>query len=131
MAPNEVVSALSVAGALSVGTTLGVSGITTLAGLLNANAGIAVDTNKFTVRIDDPSFEQTNIPGEDRVIKTTIPVRVKAYILNPNGPSASALNKLISVNKIVSMTETDMSADEYALNNRSNPPGFQQDLTNR
>ena len=89
------------------------------------------DTNKFTVRIDDPSFEQTNIPGEDRVIKTTIPVRVKAYILNPNGPSASALNKLISVNKIVSMTETDMSADEYALNNRSNPPGFQQDLTNR
>ena len=88
------------------------------------------DTNKFTTRIDDPSFEQTNMPGEDRIIKTTIPVRVKAYILNPTGPNAPALNKLIGVNKIISMTETDVTAGEYASNNRSNPPGYQQNLTN-
>lgn len=88
------------------------------------------DTNKFTTRIDDPSFEQTNIPGEDRVVKATIPVRVKAYILNPTGPDAPALNKTIGVNKIITMSETDMSAEDYISNSRSNPPGYQQDLTN-
>ena len=33
----------------TVGGTLGVTGVTTLTGLLNANGGIAVDTNNFTV----------------------------------------------------------------------------------
>jgi hypothetical protein len=88
------------------------------------------DTNKFTTKIDDPSFEQTNIPGEDRIVKSTIPVRVKAYILNPTGPNAPALNKLVGVNKIVSMTEVDLTADEYIQNSRSKPPGYQQDLSN-
>lgn len=36
-------------GNTSIGGTLGVTGITTLTGALNANGGIAVDTNKFTV----------------------------------------------------------------------------------
>jgi hypothetical protein len=39
----------AISNALTVGTTLGVTGISTLTGLLNANGGIAVDTNKFTV----------------------------------------------------------------------------------
>jgi hypothetical protein len=87
------------------------------------------DSNKFTTKVDDPTFDQTNIPGEDRLVKSTISIRVKAYILNPTGPDAPALNKLVGVNKIVSMTETDLSAEEYALNNRSNPAGYQQDLS--
>jgi hypothetical protein len=28
------------------------------------------------------------------------------------------------------MTETDTTAEQYALDNRSNPPGYQQDLSN-
>lgn len=40
---------LVVTGLATIGETLGVTGITTLAGLLNADGGIAVDTNKFTV----------------------------------------------------------------------------------
>jgi hypothetical protein len=28
------------------------------------------------------------------------------------------------------MIETDTSAEQYALDNRSNPPGYQQDLSN-
>ena len=40
---------LSASGAVTFGTTLGVTGIATLAALLNANGGIAVDTDKFTV----------------------------------------------------------------------------------
>jgi hypothetical protein len=40
---------LAVTGLATVGETLGVTGITTMAALLNANGGIKVDTNKFTV----------------------------------------------------------------------------------
>lgn len=40
---------LVVTGLATVGETLGVTGITTLTGLLNADGGIAVDTNAFTV----------------------------------------------------------------------------------
>jgi hypothetical protein len=40
---------LTTTGAITVATTLGVSGTTTLSGFLNANAGIAVDTDKFVV----------------------------------------------------------------------------------
>ena len=38
-----------ITGAVILDTTLGVTGITTLTGLLNANGGIAVDTSNFTV----------------------------------------------------------------------------------
>ena len=41
---NSIITGLS-----TIGGTLGVTGITTLAALLNANGGIAVATNKFTV----------------------------------------------------------------------------------
>ncbi|MBW1812121.1 MAG: DUF2190 family protein [Deltaproteobacteria bacterium] len=40
---------LSASGAVTFGDTLGVTGIATLAALLNADGGIAVDTDKFTV----------------------------------------------------------------------------------
>jgi hypothetical protein len=40
---------LAVTGLTTVGGTLVVTGVTTLTGLLNADGGIAVDTNKFTV----------------------------------------------------------------------------------
>ncbi|WAX22852.1 structural protein [Synechococcus phage S-M1] len=42
-------STLGVTGATTLSSTLGVTGVTTLTGLLNANGGIAVDTNNFTV----------------------------------------------------------------------------------
>jgi hypothetical protein len=40
---------VSAAGAATFGSTLGVTGASTLTGLLNANGGIAVDTDAFTV----------------------------------------------------------------------------------
>jgi hypothetical protein len=42
-------STVSITNNATVGGTLGVTGVTTLTGLLNANGGIAVDTNAFTV----------------------------------------------------------------------------------
>jgi hypothetical protein len=52
---NGTTGAVSTASTMDVGTnatvggTLGVTGVTTLTGLVNANGGIAVDTNAFTV----------------------------------------------------------------------------------
>lgn len=42
---------LTASGAVAFSDTLGVAGITTLAALLNADGGIAVDTNKFLVSV--------------------------------------------------------------------------------
>ncbi len=46
---TSIAGTLGVTGATTLSSTLGVTGITTLTGLLNANGGIAVDTNVFTV----------------------------------------------------------------------------------
>lgn len=88
------------------------------------------DTYKFITHVESPTPDQTNTIGEDRLVKTTISLRTKAYILNPTGPNAPAMNKLVSVNKIITMAETDTTAEQYALDNRSNPPGYEQDLFN-
>jgi hypothetical protein len=54
----------------TLGGTLGVTGVTTLTGLLNANGGIAVDTNAFTVA---DTTGNTNIQGTlDVVGKSTL-----------------------------------------------------------
>jgi hypothetical protein len=46
---TAIAGTLAVTGLTTVGGTLGVTGVSTLTGLLNANGGIAVATNKFTV----------------------------------------------------------------------------------
>jgi len=68
--PDDVTigDALTVTGASTVGSTLTVTGTTTLNGLLNANNGIAVDTNKFTVA---DSTGNTSIGGTLAVTGTT------------------------------------------------------------
>ena len=49
-ASNEITMVTStVSGNATIGGTLGVTGVSTLAGLLNANGGIAVDSSNFTV----------------------------------------------------------------------------------
>ena len=46
---SEKLTVVAASGNTSVGGTLAVTGVTTLTGLINADGGIAVDTNKFTV----------------------------------------------------------------------------------
>ena len=46
---SEKLTVVAASGNTSIGGTLAVTGVTTLTGLINADGGIAVDTNKFTV----------------------------------------------------------------------------------
>ena len=46
---SEKLTVVAASGNTSIGGTLAVTGATTLTGLINADGGIAVDTNKFTV----------------------------------------------------------------------------------
>jgi hypothetical protein len=59
------------------------------------------DTYKFITNIDPPSFENMNNVGEDRVVKATLPMRVKAHILNASGPNAPIMYKLNPINRFV------------------------------
>jgi fibronectin-binding autotransporter adhesin len=56
----SVGTSVGITTSLSVGTTLGVTGVTTLSSLLNANGGIAVNANQFTV---DSATGNTLIDG--------------------------------------------------------------------
>ena len=78
---------LAVTSDATVGGTLGVTGISTLTGLLNANGGIAVDTNKFTVAGDGTG---------NTVIAGTLDltgISTLTGLLNANGGIAVDTNK--------------------------------------
>jgi len=55
-----IAGSLSASGAITFGSNLGVTGISTLSGLLNANGGIAIGTDKFTVS----NLGVTNVGGK-------------------------------------------------------------------
>jgi len=46
---SEKLTVVAASGNTTIGGTLGVTGVSTLTGIINADGGIAVDTNKFTV----------------------------------------------------------------------------------
>ena len=70
-----VAGTLDVTGAVDLASTLDVTGITTLTGLLNANGGIAVSTDKFTV---DSTTGNTAIDGTLNVTGSTTLADVSA-----------------------------------------------------
>lgn len=65
------------------------------------------DSHKFITHIDPPSFENVNATGEDRIVRATMSMRTKAYILNTHGPNAPSMYKLNPINNIVLGLEVD------------------------
>ncbi|MFY7730680.1 MAG: hypothetical protein ACOVRN_14255 [Flavobacterium sp.] len=59
------------------------------------------DTYKFQCNLDGVSFNIINAPGEDRLVRATIPVRAKAAISVPFEDFRSAIDKRISVKRVV------------------------------
>ena len=59
------------------------------------------DTYKFITHIDPPQFENMNNVGEDRVVRASMPMRTKAYILNTKGSEAPVIYKLPTITNVV------------------------------
>lgn len=73
------------------------------------------DAHKFITYIDPPSFEQINSTGEDRIVRATLGMRTKAYILNTHGPNAPSMYKINPVTRVVMGIEVDSSIETGAL----------------
>jgi hypothetical protein len=64
-------------------------------------------TWKFVTQIQDYTFENASAPGEDRVVKATIPITVKATLMMPYELRRSTLQKRYSVKRIVFGSENE------------------------
>jgi len=86
------------------------------------------DTYKFITHIEPPSFETMNNTGEDRLVRATMPMRTKAYILNTHGPNAPSIYKLNPINKLLIGIEVETSnvnsVPKSSLSTTLLPPGL-------
>jgi hypothetical protein len=57
-------------------------------------------TWKFATYLDDYSFETMNMPGEDRLVRATIPLRCKATLLGEQELHKTTMQKQLSVKKV-------------------------------
>jgi len=64
-------------------------------------------TFKFPTYLRDVSIETTNVAGEDRVVRATLPAEVKGTLLMPYELQASNLQKRFSPKKVVFGNESD------------------------
>ena len=64
-------------------------------------------TWKFPTYIQDYSFETMSTPGEDRVVRATLPLTVKATLLMPYELRRSSLQKRYSIKRVVFGSENE------------------------
>jgi hypothetical protein len=92
------------------------------------------NTYKFITHIDPPTFETMNNTGEDRLVRATMSMRTKAYILNTHGPNAPSIYKLNPVNRLVLGIEMETSSTSTAPKSTTAttllPPGLTRTSTN-
>lgn len=58
------------------------------------------DTFKFMTYIDTPSFELVNTTGEDRIVRCTMSLRTKAYLIQENLNRTTNMRKFFNMNKL-------------------------------
>ena len=75
-------------------------------------------TWKFITNIQDYTFENASSPGEDRVVRATLPLTTKATLLMPYELRRSSLQKRFSTKRITFGDETSFNA-----NTDTPPPG--------
>jgi hypothetical protein len=76
-------------------------------------------TWKFITNIQDYSFENLSTPGEDRVVRATLPLNTKATLLMPYELRRSSLQKRYSTKRITFGNETE----SFNANTDTPPPG--------
>ena len=76
-------------------------------------------TWKFVTTIQDYTFESVSTPGEDRIIRATMPITVKGAILAPYQLQRSTLQKRYSVKRVNFGNETE----SFGADTDNPPPG--------
>jgi hypothetical protein len=72
------------------------------------NGGLAWGTTwKFPAYIQDYTFETMSSPGEDRIVRATLPLTVKATLLMPFELRRSTLQKRYSIKRVVFGSENE------------------------
>jgi hypothetical protein len=72
------------------------------------NGGLAWGTTwKFPAYIQDYTFETVSSPGEDRIVRATLPLTVKATLLMPFELRRSTLQKRYSIKRVVFGSENE------------------------
>jgi len=82
------------------------------------------DSHKFITHIDPPTFESVNSTGEDRIVRASMPMRTKAYILNTHGPNAPAMYKINPVTRLVVGQEIVQSISGISAAPTGTPTSF-------
>ena len=75
-------------------------------------------TWKFVTQIQDYTFDQSNGPGEERIVRATLPLNVKATLLMPYELHRSSMIKQFSVKRITFGSETE----SFNVNITDTPP---------
>jgi hypothetical protein len=72
------------------------------------NGGLAWGTTwKFPTYIQDYTFETMSSPGEDRIVRASLPLTVKATLLMPYELRRSTLQKRYSIKRVVFGSENE------------------------
>lgn len=75
-------------------------------------------TWKFVTQIQDYTFDQSNGPGEERIVRATLPLSVKAALIMPYELHRSSMIKQFSVKRITFGSETE----SFNVNITDTPP---------
>jgi glutaredoxin len=77
------------------------------------------EENRFETAIGSISFETVNAVGEDRLVRATIPLTVKATLLSAQETRIETIKKMYSVKKLVFQTVVDV---DYNIFNTTTIP---------
>jgi len=73
------------------------------------------DTYKFMTYIDTPTFELVNAIGDDRVVRCSMSLRTKAYLIQENLNKTTNMRKFFNINKLQFGIEVTGTGESIAL----------------
>lgn len=73
--------------------------------IMNASDHVWGDFNKFRVNVQDVTHDNTNLPGEDRIVKSTITLQVDGYLRSEYEYQQSKIQKQYSLKTVKFLSE--------------------------
>ena len=93
--------------------------------ILNASDHVWGDYHKFRTNVQDVSHDNVNIPGEDRLIKSTVTLQVDGYLRSEYEYQQSKIQKAYSVKTVKFLSEgtEQIIQDDLSVTDRDNARG--------